>query len=950
VNASADRQRTAWTESYDRLLRAALDRPGPAVETAATELGEAVAAQSVPLEELAAGHLQKAAELINDCRARPLPDAEQRVLAAAASVYTSLMKGYGAALAARIAEWERSARYFRDLLDYSQDVIYRTSLVDRSIEYASKACLDVFGCTHEEFVALGREGTLQRFAHPDDWELVRAVDRPGGPAFEWEALECRIRRRDGQYGWILNKRSVIRDPAGRAIATVGVIQDITERKRTEEELQQYRNQLEELVAARTAELEAVNRRLQAELAERTHTEAALRASEERYRLLAESMTDFVSPHDTLGHTLYVSPSFHRVTGYTPQDIAARDFHTRIHPDDRTEIDVARAANLRGEPTRREYRGLRKDGSYLWLEIQATPLRGDDGQVERILCCTRVIDERKRAEEALRRREAILTAVSAGAEALLRAPDWRDTLPGMLERLGEATAVSRVYLFENHAGPGGALLTSQRFEWAAPGITPQIDNPQLQAVSYAEFGFDRWCEVLGSGRALHGNVADLPASEQAMLAAQDIRALVVVPVLVGSSWWGFIGFDECTCERTWSPAEIDALRAAAGTLGAAIQRQRAGDDLRASEERFRVLCTAAPVGIFLARRNAGCLYVNPRLEVICGLSFEECLGYGWLQSVHPEDREAARRDAQRAAESGTEFRREFRLLLRDGRVRCVHVYTESVLSPSGQIELRVGIIEDITERKQAEEAARQRHEQMAHLARVSTMGEMASGLAHELAQPLSAILYYARGAAAQLHEGRWGVAEATSTLHKIADQAERAGHFIRGLKAFVQKTPAQRVPTDLNAVVREAVGFAAAATRYHHVTVETELTPHLPPVHVDRIQIEQVMLNLIHNGVEAMETVAPAARRLVVRTFPRDDGAVCAAVRDSGPGLSPEAAVHIFDPFVTTKPKGTGLGLSISRSIIEDVHEGAMWVVPNPGDGAEIGFALRPAAPTNSKEQ
>ncbi len=943
MNASPDRPHTAWLESYDRLLRTALDEPSSGVATDAAELGCRMAAEGVPLEELAAAHLRAVLAALPAGE-----DAAQRVLTATAPVYTQLLGGYGAALAARLAELGRKERYFRELLDHSRDLFYRTNLVDRSIEYASRACLDVLGCTREEFMALGRDGALERFVHPDDWHLVRAVDRPGGPGFEWEALECRVRHRDGQYRWILTRRSVIRDDADRPVATVGVIQDITERKRTEGEVQRYRNHLEELVAARTVELEAANRRLQAELAERQRAEAALRESEERYRLLADSMADFVSLHDADGRTLYVSPSFHRATGFTPEDLAARDFRTRIHPEDRPAIETARAANLRGEPTRCEYRGLRKDGSCLWLEIQATPLRGQDGHVDRILCCTRAIDDRKQAEEALRRREAILSAVAAGAENLLRAADWRDALPGLLARLGEATAVSRVYLFENHVGPGGELLTSQRFEWAASGITPQIDSPQLQAASFQAGGFGRWCEVLGGGQVIQGNVVDLPECERAVLAAQEIRAVVAVPVFVDSRWWGFIGFDECRCERTWSPAEVEVLRTAASTLGAAIQRQQAGEALRASEERFRVLCTAAPVGIFLARLNSGCQYVNPRLEAICGLSFDECLGEGWLQSVHPEDREKTWRSARQASASGDEFRQEFRLLRRDGTPRWVHVQTDSVRTPAGQIELRVGIVEDITARKQAEEGTRRHQEQLAHLARVSTMGEMASGLAHELAQPLSAILYYARGAAAQLHEGQWGAAEATSTLHKIADQAERAGQFIRGLKAFVRKVPPHRVPADLNAIVREAAGFAAVTVRYHQVAVEIELAADLPPVLVDRIQIEQVILNLIHNGVEAMETSPAGARRLVVRTFVRADGAVCAAVRDSGPGLLPEATAQVFDPFFTTKPKGTGLGLSISRTIIEDVHEGTVWVVPNPGDGAEFGFALRPAEHPNDK--
>ncbi len=173
-----------------------------------------------------------------------------------------------------------------------------------------------------------------------------------------------------------------------------------------------------------------------------------------------------------------------------------------------------------------------------------------------------------------RNERILQAVALAAEKFLRDSAWDIDLPNILGQLGEAADVSRVYIFENHTAPDGTLLTSQRYEWTAPGITPQLDNPDLQDVPWLEAGFGRWYETLQRGGLIYGHIREFPPSEQAILFAQDIQSILVVPIFVGDQWWGFIGFDECRYERNWTLSEIEALRTAANILGAALQRYQA----------------------------------------------------------------------------------------------------------------------------------------------------------------------------------------------------------------------------------------------------------------------------------------------------------------------------------------------------------------------------------------
>jgi len=198
-----------------------------------------------------------------------------------------------------------------------------------------------------------------------------------------------------------------------------------------------------------------------------------------------------------------------------------------------------------------------------------------------------VSEREKAQKALHSREAILEAVSFAAEQFLKSTDWEQNIQEVLARLGQAAGVSRVYIFQNRVAEDGALLSDQRYEWTAPEIRPEIDNPSLQGFPWLAGGFARWVEMMGRGEPVYGHVRELPESEQKMLVPQDIQSIVGVPIFVEGTWWGFIGFDECLAEREWSMPEIDALKAAAGILGAAIQRKQAEETLhRLLEETTR----------------------------------------------------------------------------------------------------------------------------------------------------------------------------------------------------------------------------------------------------------------------------------------------------------------------------------------------------------------------------
>jgi PAS domain S-box-containing protein len=229
---------------------------------------------------------------------------------------------------------------------------------------------------------------------------------------------------------------------------------------------------------------------------------------------------------------------------------------------------------------------RPDKATAWLSITAAPLTDDDKKVESVMITIGDITRMRQAEEALQNRNAILEAVSFAAKQFLLSPDWMKCTPEILEHLGKAAGVSRAYIFQNFTAPDAELMTAQLFEWSLFHNISQAENPECQDHRWNGGGMERWVPTLSHGDVIHGHVKDLPESERDLLAPQAIKSILVVPIMVESHWWGFMGYDECNCERVWSPAEIDALKTAADTLGVAIERGHLEEQRRLLQENLQ----------------------------------------------------------------------------------------------------------------------------------------------------------------------------------------------------------------------------------------------------------------------------------------------------------------------------------------------------------------------------
>jgi PAS domain S-box-containing protein len=372
--------------------------------------------------------------------------------------------------------------------------------------------------------------------------------------------------------------------------------------------------------------------------------------------------------------------------------------------------------------------------------------------------------------------------------------------------------------------------------------------------------------------------------------------------------------------------------------------RAGEErLRSMLERYRALYENNPVMYFTVAADGAVRSVNRFGAEQLGYEVEELVGRSLPDFFLPEDRADVRGQLQRCVEGlGTVARWECRQVRKDGRVLWVRQSARALREGDGHVVVLI-VCEDATERKQAEDAIRRHRADLAHVGRVSLMGEMAAGLAHELNQPLSAIVNFTRGCERRLRAGVGPDEKMLEALGQVSAQALRAGEIVHRIRKFIRKQDPTLSWVDLNDLVRNVTRLADADGSHPGVRVQLALAASMPKIYVDSIQIEQVILNLMRNGFDAMDGEALAEKTLSIRTAAVDDANVDVAISDTGMGLNGDLADRIFDPFFSTKATGLGLGLSISRSIVE-AHGGRLWAEPNPGGGSTFHFRLAVRSP------
>jgi PAS domain S-box-containing protein len=317
---------------------------------------------------------------------------------------------------------------------------------------------------------------------------------------------------------------------------------------------------------------------------------------------------------------------------------------------------------------------------------------------------------------------------------------------------------------------------------------------------------------------------------------------------------------------------------------------------------------------------------------------------YRERIHPEDRERVHRLRAQTLPVKADYQDDYRVLLPGGTVKHVHVTGHPALDDSGELVEYVGTVVDVTDRKRAEEEherLRQLETDLARINRVSIMGELAASLAHEIKQPIAAAVLDAGTCQEWLARDQPDLDEARQSASRIIEDVTRASDIIGRVRSLYRQGEPQRELIDVNEIIREIIGLLRGETRRHSISIHSELADALPPISADRVQLQQVLMNLMLNSIDAMKD-RNGAGKLTIKSGLNANKQLLISVSDTGPGLAPGQAEKIFDAFFTTKAQGTGMGLAISRSIVES-HGGRLWAAGDSGQGATFHFTLPRAA-------
>jgi len=361
-----------------------------------------------------------------------------------------------------------------------------------------------------------------------------------------------------------------------------------------------------------------------------------------------------------------------------------------------------------------------------------------------------------------------------------------------------------------------------------------------------------------------------------------------------------------------------------------------EDRKQAEERLRLVIDTTPAMLHSARPDGYLDFFNKRWLEYVGLSLDDMCGWRWTNVIHPEDVEDIVGKWRSSLATGEPFEAEPRVRRADGEYRWQLHRKVPLRDNAGNIVKWYGSSIDIEDRKRAEEALQEAQVDLARVTRTLTMGELVASIAHEVNQPLAGVVMNANFALREIGSGTPNLERLREAISEMAEDGTRASAVIARIRALLKKDAADRVELDINDVIREVAVLVRNEAARNHVQVRLDLAASLPPVLGDRVQLQQVLINLLVNGIDAMRTVTDRPRNLEIRSAKHADG-VLVRVQDSGIGFDPDRATRIFEPFFTTKPQGIGIGLSISRSIIES-HGGRLWAESGP-NGAVFQFTL-----------
>jgi PAS domain S-box-containing protein len=575
-------------------------------------------------------------------------------------------------------------------------------------------------------------------------------------------------------------------------------------------------------------------------------------------------------------------------------------------------------------------GLRKNGEEFPVETSFAEVI-NDGQ-RTFTGFIRDVSERRQAEE-LREARSRQVAVRADVSSALAVDNsLRETLQfcaeAVVKHLGAAFA--RIWVTTKD----GRFLELQ----ASAGMYTRIDGGhRLVPVGHLKIG------LIALDRTPHITndvLNDSRLSDPDWARVEGMVAFAGFPLLAGGQMVGVLAMFS---RHAISQAVTETLATISDTIAQGVQRKQAEEAVRRSETFLAEAQALSQTGSWGWNTATGELFWSRETYRICGFTPDVTPTLSMVaDTIHPDDRARFEHDIEILTLDHAAFQREYRLQLRDGSIKHVHVVGRFAARVFPDLDV-VGSILDVTERKQAADALLKTQAELAEVTRLTTMGELAASIAHEINQPLATVVTNAQACARLLRAQPppWGDVE--SAVSDIAEAGKRASDVIARIRLLLRKGVSDPSELSVNDVIRDVVALTREATRQERVIVEVRFADDLPRVLADRVQLQQVLINLITNAAEAMSDVADRPRTLTISSNCNDALEVEVAIADAGSGINPIYRDRIFDPFFTTKSDGMGMGLAICRGIIE-AYGGRLWATSNADCGATVTFAL-PAAET-----
>jgi PAS domain S-box-containing protein len=847
------------------------------------------------------------------------------------------------------------------------------------VESVNLPTLEYFGRTFEE---LKRWGTSDA-VHPDDLPRAIAVWRGAITTGHPYDVKERLRRFDGVYRWFGVRGFPLRDPEGRILNWCVLLTDIDDRERAED---------------------------------------ALRASERNLSLNINAMPTLLASARPDGWGDFFNQRWIDYTGLSAEQLEGWGWVNPLHPDDAERVlTIWRTSLVSGAPLEVEARMRRFDGKYRWLLFRGNTLRDESGNIVKWYGTATDIDDRKQAEEKLRRSEADLLE----AQRLTHTGSWKHDISS-----GKVTVSPEIHRIfgsnpdEDKSNPEfwfGRIHPDDRRR-----VQKLFQQCELEKSGYeADYrlllpdGEVRHQHAVGrpvlnkSGDLVEfvGTAMDVTEQAQARNALQkafdeieksrgQLRAIVsAIPTLAWSTgsdgsadflnqrWLDYTGLcaeqakgwgweaaihpdDVKQLVDYWksslvsgTPVEVEArmrrfdgayrwflfranpLRDESGNIAKWYgtntdidDRKRAEEQLRRSEAFLAEGQRVSLTGSFHWRVGSDEITWSEQLYRIYGFDPTVRLTLELIASrVHPEDVALMKEMSERVRSRSEDFEYEHRLLMPDRSVKHLQVVGHCCRDGSGQLEC-IGTVQDVTQRRFAEEALAKARTELANMASVTSLGVLTASIAHEVNQPLSGIVTNTSTCLLMLDSDPPNVEIARETARRALRDGNRASEIITRLRALFGKKQATTESLDLNEATREVIALSMSELRRNRVFLQIDLDAELPIITGSRVQLQQVILNLLRNASDAMSQLQDRPRRLLIRTEREGGERVRLMVQDVGVGFDIDAMDSLFQAFYTTKPDGMGMGLSISRSIIES-HHGRLWATRNEGPGATFCFSL-----------